>query len=321
MFKTHLGPLEDVSALAYLRPETAQGIFTNFKNILEISRKKLPFGIAQIGKVFRNEIQTGNFIFRDREFEQMEVEYFVKPIEAIREWEGWVATRENWFLELGIHKENIRLREHETDELSHYAKSATDIEFNYPGIGFSELEGIANRGDYDLTQHQTASGKDMTYFDEETGDKYLPYVIEPSVGVDRAFLAFLCDAYTEYPGGRQGKDASSQDIETVLHLHPRLAPYKVAVLPLMKKAGMPELAHQIERELKTHFVATYDETASIGRRYRRQDEIGTPWCVTVDFQSLQDNSVTVRDRDTMQQDRVGRAELVAYFRRKISGQD
>lgn len=320
MFKTNLGPVDSDEATVYLRPETAQGIFTNFKNILEVSRKKLPFGIAQIGKAFRNEIQTGNFIFRDREFEQMEIEYFVAPADAIQAWEGWVATRENWYLDLGMKKESIRLREHEETELSHYAQAATDIEYNFPGIGFSELEGIANRGDYDLTAHQTASGKDLTYFDDVTGDKFLPYVIEPSVGVDRATLAFLCDAYTEYPNGRQGGEGDGKpgEAETVLHLHPKLAPYKVAILPLMKKEGMPELAQSIAEELRQHFSVTYDESASIGRRYRRQDEIGTPWCVTVDFDSVKDETVTVRDRDTMTQERIAIVDLADYFSTKLS---
>lgn len=319
MFKTTLGATEDSTAVAYLRPETAQGIFTNFKNVLETSRKKLPFGIAQIGKAFRNEIQTGNFIFRDREFEQMELEYFVKPIDALREWEGWVAARENWYLDLGMKKESIRLREHEENERAHYAQAATDIEYNFPGLGFSELEGIANRGDYDLKQHQEASGKDLMYFDEENGDKYLPYVIEPSVGLDRAMLAFLCDAYVEYPDGRgEPQEGKKAEAETVLHLHPRLAPIKVAILPLMKKEGMPDLAHEIESMLQPHFMVAYDESASIGRRYRRQDEIGTPWCVTVDFDSVKDRTVTVRDRDTMAQERIAVDALPEYFKAKLS---
>lgn len=330
MFQTYMGAAEDSSALAYLRPETAQGIFTNFKAILETSRKKLPFGIAQIGKAFRNEIQTGNFIFRDREFEQMELEYFVKPVEAIQEWQQWVADRENWYLNLGMKPENIRLRDHEENERAHYAQAATDIEYNFPGIGFSELEGVANRGDYDLTQHQEASGRDLQYFDDEKGDKYLPYVIEPSVGLDRAALAFLCDAYAEYPNGRQTSNevtgatneqatpTKQGEAETVLHLHPKLAPYKVAILPLMKKEGMPELAHSIEVRLRQQFMVTYDESASIGRRYRRQDEIGTPWCVTVDFDSLSNQTVTVRDRDTMTQERIKIDELPAYFAVKLA---
>lgn len=333
MFQTALGAAEDSSAIAYLRPETAQGIFTNFKSVLETSRKKLPFGVAQIGKAFRNEIQTGNFIFRDREFEMMELEYFVKPIDALRHYEGWVKDRENWYLSLGMKKDSIRLREHEKSERAHYAKAATDIEFNYPGIGFSELEGIANRGDYDLKQHQDASGRDLTYFDEEIGEKYLPYVIEPSVGVDRAMLAFLCDAYAEYPGGRQGTDNGQQinnkadeanqakeasAAETVLHLHPKLAPIKVAVLPLLRKEGLPELAHEIEATLRPHFMVAYDETASIGRRYRRQDEIGTPWCVTVDVDSLKDRTVTIRDRDSMQQDRIKIDELQSLIDGKLA---
>lgn len=323
MFQTYLGAIEDSSAMVYLRPETAQGIFTNFKNILETSRKKLPFGIAQIGKAFRNEIQTGNFIFRDREFEQMELEYFTTPVDAIRAWEGWIATRENWYLSLGMKKENLQLREHEAHELSHYSKSATDIEYNFPGIGFSELEGIAYRGDYDLTHHQEASGRELTYFDDQSGDKFLPHVIEPSVGLDRAALAFLCDAYQEYPHGRgasegeAGEQGKAGEPETVLHLHPRLAPYKVAVLPLMKKAGMPELARAIEADLHQDIMVVYDESASIGRRYRRQDEIGTPWCVTVDFDSVNDKTVTVRDRDTMTQERIAIAELPGYFSEKL----
>ncbi len=340
MFQMQLGATE--GSTVYLRPETAQGIFTNFKSILEVSRKKLPFGIAQIGKAFRNEIQTGNFIFRDREFEQMELEYFTKPVDAIRAWEGWVNDREQWYLNLGMKKENIRLREHEETELSHYAVAATDIEFNYPGLGFAELEGIANRGDYDLTQHQTVSGKDLSYFDEETSDKYLPHVIEPSVGVDRCLLAFLCDAYQEYPGGRGAADQaidnqtsdirtstnqestnqasvkqSAGEVETVLHLHPRLAPYKVAILPLMKKGGMPEVAHQIEATLRADMMVAYDESASIGRRYRRQDEIGTPWCVTIDFDTLKDQTVTIRDRDTMVQERIKINELKNYILQRL----
>lgn len=328
MFKTHLGPVEDQSSVVYLRPETAQGIFTNFKTVLEVSRKKLPFGIAQIGKAFRNEIQTGNFIYRDREFEQMELEYFVKPVEAIRAYEGWVAERENWYLQLGLKRENIKLRSHEEHERAHYAKASTDIQYNYPGLGFVELEGVANRGDYDLAQHQEASGKDLTYFDEETGDKYLPYVIEPSAGVDRCLLAFLCDAYQQYPGGRTsealparqaGTEAkAASEAETVLHLHPKLAPISVAVLPLLRKDGLPELAREIEAQLRAHLSVAYDETASIGRRYRRADEIGIPWCVTVDHQSKNDQTVTVRERDSMAQERLAIAELTAYFSEKLS---
>lgn len=321
MFALSLGATEGEGDSAYLRPETAQGIFTNFKNILEVSRKKLPFGIAQIGKAFRNEIQTGNFIFRDRELEQMEIEYFVAPVEAIKEWEAWTATRQNWYTALGMKPENMRLREHEEHELSHYARSAADIEYNFPGLGFAELEGIANRGDYDLGQHQTASGKDLSYFDEATGEKFLPYVIEPSVGVDRLVLAFLCDAYAEYPGGRNAgpkpTEEAGGEVETVLHLHPKLAPYKVAILPLAKKGGLPELGRQIEADLRRTLMLTYDESGSIGRRYRRQDEIGTPWCVTVDFESINDQSVTVRDRDTMEQDRVLISQLSAYFALKL----
>lgn len=321
MFQTQLGAAEISNSIVYLRPETAQGIFANFKNIMETSRKKLPFGIAQIGKAFRNEIQTGNFIFRDREFEQMELEYFVQPIEAQREWAGWVANRLEWYTNLGLKRENLQLHEHEEHEKAHYAKAASDIEYNFPGLGFSELEGIANRGDYDLTQHQSASGKDMTYFDETTGDKFLPYVIEPSVGIDRCMLAFLCDSYTEYPGGRGAKaletNEGAGETETVLHLHPKLAPYKVAVLPLMRKAGLPELAHQIESSLRTELMVNYDETGSIGRRYRRADEIGTPWCITVDFDSLTDQTVTVRDRDSMAQERISINQLVDYFKAKL----
>jgi glycyl-tRNA synthetase len=331
MFKTFVGPVEDESSIAYLRPETAQGIFVNFKNVLNSSRKKLPFGIAQIGKAFRNEITPGNFTFRTREFEQMEIEYFCHPKEAGQRYAEWAERRHAWYISLGIKRVNLRHRKHEKAELAHYARQATDIEYNFP-MGWSELEGIANRGDFDLLQHQKFSKADLTYFDEETGEKYLPYVIEPSGGVDRATLAFLVDAYAEYPGGRnnpspqpsptegRGGDGRGQgegESEIVLHLHPRLAPIKVAVLPLVRKAGLPEKAAMIFDELKTHFFVQYDEVGSIGRRYRRQDEIGTPWCVTVDFQTLGDDTVTVRDRDTMKQERVKVPELPALFQDKL----
>ncbi len=319
MFKTFMGPIDDDSGLTYLRPETAQGIFVNFKNILSSNRLKIPFGIAQIGKSFRNEITTGNYIFRSLEFEQMELEFFVNPKDADKWYQNWVKEREKWYIDLGIRRENLRLRPHEKDELAHYAKAATDVEYHFP-FGWSELEGIANRQDYDLKQHQEYSGKDLTYFDEETKDKYLPFVIEPSGGVDRTLLAFLVDAYKEYPSGRnkdKNNKEGNQEAEVVLHLHPKLAPIKAAILPLVKKEKLPEMAKEIQQELRKNWFVDYDESGSIGRRYRRQDEIGTPWCVTIDFQSLQDKTVTIRDRETMKQTREKIDSLRDYFLSKI----
>lgn len=302
MFKTHAGAVEDDSAVVYLRPETAQGIFVNFANVLTTSRKKLPFGIAQIGKSFRNEVTTGDFLFRLREFEQMEIEYFVKPGDDERAWKEWVDARINWYYKYGIKKENLKIRHHEKDELAHYAKACIDIEYNFP-MGFKELEGIANRTDFDLKQHMQHSKQDLSYFDDETKQHVVPYVIEPSAGVDRIFLAFLCDAYKE--------EIVKDEKRVVLSFHPLLAPIKIAVLPLLKKRGdIVELGKKITMSLKRRYNAVYDDTAAIGRLYRRQDEIGTPLCVTVDVDTVEkDKAVTIRERDTMQQIRVPADQL------------
>jgi glycyl-tRNA synthetase len=295
MFETYLGPVQDDAAKAYLRPETAQGIFINFKNVLQFSRRKPPFGIAQIGKSFRNEITPGNFIFRTREFEQMEMEFFIPPSQADAWHRRWMEIRMNWYVELGIRPDRLRLREHGADELSHYSLATFDVEYLFP-IGWSELEGIANRGDYDLAQHSKFSGEKLEYFDHQSGESYVPHVVEPAAGVDRSLLAFMVDAYeTEEVEGR---------MRTVLRLHPRLAPVKVAVLPLVSKAGMPEKARALYEELRGRLPAEYDEGGSIGRRYRRQDEIGTPWGITVDGQTMEDDTVTLRDRDSLEQVRV-----------------
>src|SRR6266545_5006686 len=295
MFETHVGPVKDSASVAYLRPETAQGIFINFKNVLQFARRKPPFGIAQIGKSFRNEITTGNFIFRTREFEQMEMEYFVPPDEAPKWHEYWMEERMRWFTDLGIRSAGLRLREHGPDELSHYSSATSDIEYLFP-MGWSELEGIANRGDFDLTQHAQFSGEKLEYVDSGTGDRFVPHVIEPAAGVDRAMLSFMVDAYDiEEVEGRK---------RTVLRLHPRLSPVKAAVLPLVSKDGMPERARAIYEELRGKVAAEYDEGGSIGRRYRRQDEIGTPWGITVDGQTADDDTVTLRDRDSLEQIRV-----------------
>ena len=308
MFKTFLGPVEDAAAVVYLRPETAQGIFVNFLNVLTTSRMKIPFGIAQIGKSFRNEITPGNFTFRTREFEQMEVEFFVKP-GTDEEWHRhWLDARFQWYLDLGMSPDRLRLRPHGQEELAHYARGCSDVEYFFP-MGWSELEGIANRTDFDLRRHSEVSGTRLEYFDEATQEHYVPYVIEPSAGADRATLAFLLDAYREEP--------DKDETRVVLKFHPRLAPYKVAVLPLSKKEELSSYAREIWRELRQHWVTDYDESKSIGRRYRRQDEIGTPCCVTVDFQSLEDHAVTIRDRDSMGQVRVPLAELEAALREKL----
>jgi glycyl-tRNA synthetase len=300
MFKTFVGPVEEGAAVAYFRPETAQGIFVNFKNVLNTTRRKLPFGIAQIGKSFRNEITPGNFIFRTREFEQMEIEYFVKP-GTDEAWHArWIEDRLAWYTNLGVKRENLRLRDHRPDELAHYAKAATDVEYQFP-FGWSELEGIANRTDYDLKRHAEFSGQELDYFDDETGERFVPYVIEPSAGVDRSLLAFLVDAYDEEPD----KDGT----RVVLRLHRSLAPYKVAILPLSRKEPLVRKAKEVWTALRSKFATTYDDAQSIGRRYRRQDEIGTPLCVTIDFETLNDDAVTIRDRDTMQQVRVPVPEL------------
>ena len=306
MFKTFVGPVEDDASVTYLRPETAQGIFVNFLNVQKMMRRKIPFGIAQIGKSFRNEITPGNFIFRTREFEQMEIEYFVKPGTDEECFERWVEERFNWYLDLGIKKENLRLREHESDELAHYAKSCIDIEYLFP-MGWSELEGIANRGDFDLRQHSEHSGKELSYFDEASKEKYIPYVIEPSAGADRATLAFLIDAYRE--------EKVRNEKRVVLALQNRLAPIKVALLPLLRnRSDIVETALSIAGDLRSEFKTVYDDTASIGRLYRRQDEIGTPYCVTVDVQSIDDHQVTVRERDSMRQVRVPIEGVKAYLK-------
>jgi glycyl-tRNA synthetase len=312
MFKTFIGPTEDTSSTIYLRPETAQGIFVNFNNIRQVARLKLPFGIAQIGKAFRNEITTGNFIFRSREFEQMELEFFVKPDEAEKWYRYWQERRIAWYLKLGLKKENLRLRDHKKNELAHYAKACSDIEYRFP-FGWSEIEGIANRTDFDLKKHSETSGQDLSYFDDETKEKYFPYVIEPSAGVERPLLAFLIDAYTEVIGGRTKTTKATKEREIVLKLDKKLAPVKFAVLPLVNKEPLIKLAKEIYENLKRYWLIQYDEVGSIGRRYRRQDEIGTPYCLTVDFDSLEDKKVTVRDRDTMEQKRVAIAELEGYF--------
>jgi len=308
MFETNVGPVKDSASIAYLRPETAQGIFVNFKNVLQFARRKPPFGIAQIGKSFRNEITTGNFVFRTREFEQMEMEYFVPPDEAPKWHDYWLEERMRWYAELGIRPDMLRLREHGPEELSHYSVATSDIEYLFP-MGWSELEGIANRGDFDLRQHATFSGEKLEYFDPETGEAYTPHVIEPAAGVDRAMLAFMVDAYdTEVVEGRK---------RTVLRVHPRLAPVKAAVLPLVSKAGMPERARAIYGELRRKVAAEYDEGGSIGRRYRRQDEIGTPWGITVDGQTAEDGTVTLRDRDSLEQVRVPVADLAERLGAKL----
>lgn len=308
MFKTFVGPVEDTASVAWLRPETAQGIFVNFNNVQTAMRKKLPFGIAQIGKSFRNEITPGNFIFRSREFEQMEMQYFVRPEEATRLYEEWKEARRDWYRELAGHDELFQFREHAENERAHYAAQAFDIEFNYP-FGWKELEGIHNRTDFDLRRHTQYSGKNLEYFDEVTNTQIVPYVIETAVGADRATLAFMCAAYDEEPD----KDG----VRVVLRLHPDLAPYKVAILPLSKKPELSEFAKTLSKKVRPHFQSTYDETQTIGKRYRRQDEIGTPLCVTVDFDSLVDNCVTIRNRDDMAQVRVNIEELVPTLREKL----
>jgi glycyl-tRNA synthetase len=295
MFKTFMGPVEEAANIVYLRPETAQAQFVNFDNVQSTTRKKLPFGIAQVGKSFRNEITTGNFIFRTREFEQMEIEYFVKPGTDEHWFDYWVNERLNYYVGLGIKRENLRLRQHDKEELAHYAKGCFDVDYNFP-IGWSEIEGIANRGDFDLTQHSKYSGKTLDYFDEEKGERYLPYVIEPSSGVDRTLLAVLVDAYDE--------EIMDKETRVVLHIKPEIAPVKVAILPLSRNEKLLPLSQVVSKLLRPHFMTQYDDAQSIGRRYRRQDEIGTPYCVTIDFQSLEDNQVTIRERDSMQQVRV-----------------
>jgi len=311
MFKTFMGPVEDEASTIYLRPETAQGMFVNFENVVAISRKKLPLGIAQIGKSFRNEITPGNFVFRTREFEHMEVEYFVKPGDDKHWFDYWVKERFNWYIGLGIKKENLRLRQHSKEELAHYAKDCYDIEYLFP-MGWAELEGIANRGNYDLTQHAKFSGKDLSYYDNESGQRYIPYIIEPSAGVERSFLAFLIDSYRE--------EVVEGEKRVVLSLHPSLAPIKVAVLPLSRNEKLTPLAKEIYGQLRSSFMTYYDDTQSIGRRYRRQDETGTLFCVTIDFESLEDHQVTIRDRDSLAQIRVPIEKLEQTLQTKLSGE-
>jgi glycyl-tRNA synthetase len=318
MFRTFIGPVEDSASIAYLRPETAQGIFVNYKNIVDTQRVKLPFGIAQIGKAFRNEITPGNFIFRLREFEQMEMEYFVKPGTEGEIFKKWVEERMNWYInDLGIRKENLRVREHEKEELAHYAIGCVDIEYKFP-MGWSEIEGIASRGNYDLSQHQKHSGQDLTYFEEATKERFIPYVIEPSCGVERVFLACLCDAYTEIEGGRTTTTESAKETEFLLKLNKKIAPLKVAVLPLVKnKENITTKAKEVYNLLRDQFACQYDEVGAIGRRYRRHDEIGTPYAITIDFETLDDNAVTLRDRDTMEQKRVKIEDLISILKKDI----
>jgi len=317
LLRTFLGPTEDESGLAYLRPETAQGIFINYKNVLQTARKKLPFGIGQIGKSFRNEITPGNFIFRTREFEQMEMEFFVKP-GTDEEWhQYWIDARQAWYLDLGVSSDNLRLHEHPHHKLSHYSKRTVDLEYRYdfPGSEWGELEGIANRTDFDLTTHGKASGQDMSYLDE-SGERYVPYVIEPAAGVDRSMLMFLLEAYTE----DEAPDAKgNMEKRTVLRLDHRLAPVKVAVLPLSRNADLSPKARDVAAALRQHWNSDFDDAGAIGRRYRRQDEIGTPYCVTVDFESLDDQAVTVRERDSMKQERINIDGLVGYLSERLAG--
>ena len=309
MFKTFMGPVEDASATVFMRPETAQGIFVNFLNVQQAARLKPPFGIAQVGKSFRNEITPGNFTYRTREFEQMEMEFFVPPAEDLHWYDYWKKARLDWYVSFGIKPDNLRLRDHAKDELAHYAKACCDVEYNFP-FGWSELEGIANRTDFDLKQHSEHSGRSLAYFDEETKQHYFPYVIEPAAGADRAALAFLVDSYAVEG---EGKDA-----RTVLRLHPALAPIKVAVLPLVKREGMPEKAEKIYADLLKNSVRSfYDHASSIGRRYARQDEAGTPFCVTIDSQTLADDTVTIRERDSRAQYRVASAAVVTAVADKL----
>jgi glycyl-tRNA synthetase len=309
MFETTLGPVKESGAEVYLRPETAQGIFVDFPQVLQTARKKPPFGIAQIGKSFRNEITPGNFVFRTREFEQMEMEYFVPPAEAPEWFDYWLEERMRWYTDLGIRPDHLRLRPHDADELSHYSTATSDVEYLFP-IDWSELEGIANRGDFDLRQHAEHSGRKLEYFDSATGERYVPHVIEPAAGADRATLAFMVDAYDE--------EEIEGEQRTVLRLHPRLAPVKVAVLPLVRKDGLPELAREAYEALRRRVQAEYDEGGSIGKRYRRQDEIGTPWGVTVDHQTTEDRTVTLRDRDSLAQERIALDELPEEIERRLA---
>jgi glycyl-tRNA synthetase len=317
MMKTFVGPVEDEASTTYLRAETCQGIYVNFLNVLNSARQKIPFGIAQIGKAFRNEITPGNFIYRTREFEQMEMQWFCHPREANKFFDYWKKERIKWYLNLGIKKANLRIKEVPKSELPHYAKRAIDIEYKFP-FGWKEIEGVHNRGDWDLSNHSKHSGKDLRYFDEETKEKYFPHIIETSAGVDRSFLTFFIDAYQEIKGGRTKTTEATKEIEILLKLHKSLAPIKVAVLPLVRnKSKLVKKAKEVYQLLKPHFVCQYDELGSIGRRYRRQDEIGTIFCLTVDFESLKQDDLTIRDRDMMKQERVKIKDLVKALREKL----
>jgi glycyl-tRNA synthetase len=314
MFKTFVGPVEESATMVYLRPETAQGIFVNFRNVCDSTRIKVPFGIAQVGKAFRNEITPKQFIFRSREFEQMEIEFFCKP-DSSQEWyRRWRDARFQWYKDLGIKSDNLRLREHEKEELSHYSSGTSDVEYQFPW-GWGELEGIAHRGDYDLRQHQEHSGKDLSYFDDETKERFLPHVIEPSAGATRATLAFLCEAYTE---DQAPNEKGQMESRTVLKLHPRLAPMKAAIFPLVKKDGMPEKAEAIYKHLQRHFAVFYDEKGAVGRRYRRQDEQGTPFCITIDGDTMTADTVTIRERDSMKQERVASGKVLEYVTERMA---
>ncbi len=317
MMKTFIGPVEDKAATAYLRAETCQGIYINFENVRESMRMKVPFGIAQIGKAFRNEITPGNFIYRMREFDQMEMQFFTHPDEADKWFDYWKEQRYNWYLSLGIEKSNLRIREQKKDELAHYAKRAIDIEYKFP-FGWQEIEGIHNRGDWDLSNHSKYSGKDLSYIDEKTGKKFVPYIIETSAGADRESLTFLVDAYKEVSGGRTTTTKSIKEQEIVLKFNKKLSPVKVAVLPLSKKEELAEKTKEVFDLVKVKFESQYDETGSIGKRYRRQDEIGTPYCATVDFETLKDDAVTVRDRDTMKQKRIKIKKLLNYLDKSLN---
>jgi len=318
MMKTFVGPVEDKAAATYLRAETCQGIYVNFKNVLQTMRLKIPFGIAQIGKAFRNEINPKDFIYRTREFEQMEMQWFCEPKTAPKLFDYWKKERLNWYLNLGIKKENLRIREVPKKELAHYARKASDIEYKFP-FGWQEVEGIHNRGDWDLSNHSKYSGEDLEYYDEETREKYFPNIIETSVGVDRSLFAFLCDAYQEVEGGRTKTTKSAKEVEILLKLDKSLAPIKIAVLPLVKnKPKLVKKAEEVYQMLKPHFICQYDEVGSIGRRYRRQDEVGTIFTLTIDFETLEKDDLTIRDRDTMKQERVKIKDLVKVLKEKIN---
>jgi glycyl-tRNA synthetase len=308
MFKTFVGPVEDSGSVVYLRPETAQGIFVNFLNVQSSARQKLPFGIAQIGKAFRNEINTKNFLFRTREFEQMEMQFFVKPSDDEKWYAYWKAERIQWYKSLGMSPEKLRFHDHPKNKLAHYAKEATDVEYLFP-FGWGEIEGVHNRTNFDLSRHEEYSGKTMKYFDEETKEKFTPFIIETSCGASRSFMAFLIDAYNE--------EEVNGEVRTILKFHPKLAPIKAAILPLVNKDGMPEVSREIETELRKNFKVFYDDKGAVGRRYRRQDEIGTPFCITVDTQTLEDKTVTIRERDTMAQERIPIDKITSYLIEKI----